>query len=202
MSIDRARRRVLFAGLLLALHGTASAAPPPAGRSLHGVDLPPFVHVEAWDAHLRLAGARVVDHHYMPFQVVALYVGADAPSADLLAAGLARCRIEIHALGPPLGDAEALAFWDARFARAVPDAAVRARLADGLRRFAQAVGAPPRGTVARLDYDPDAGLAIAAGRTPPVRLAGLETVRAILALWLAPGAARDELLAPAPGAAQ
>lgn len=202
MSTDRARRRVLLGGLLLALHGTACADAPPAGRSLHGVDLPAFVRVEAWNAHLRLAGARVVDHHYMPFQVVALYVGAEAPTAELLAAGLARCRIEIHALGPALAAADAAAFWDAQFARAVPDAAARTRLRDGLSRFARAVGAPPRGGVAQLDYDPDAGLLVAANAAAPTRLAGLELVRAILALWLAPGPGRDELLGPPSGAMQ
>ncbi|MCE3003848.1 MAG: chalcone isomerase family protein [Xanthomonadaceae bacterium] len=203
MNAPRLRRAIAgLLGILLAPSLLAAPAGTPAGRSLHGVDLAPFVHVEAWDAHLRLAGVQVVDHHYLPFQVVALYVGAEDPDPDLLSSGLVRCRIEIHWRGPALDEAGAAAWWEARFTRAVPDAGARRRLADGLGRFVRTTGAPPRGAVTRLDYDPDAGLTVVSAGGPPARFTGMELVRAILALWLSPGPGRDELLGRTPAAAQ
>lgn len=203
MNGPRMRRVVAgMLGMVLAplLHAAPTATP--TGRSLHGVDLAPFVHVEAWDTHLRLAGVQVVDHHYLPFQVVALYVGAEDPDPELLTSGLVRCRIEIHWRGPAMDDDGAIAWWESRLARAVPDAGTRRRLADGLGRFMRAAGAPPRGAVTRLDYDPDAGLTVVSAGGPPARFTGMELVRAILALWLAPGPGRDELLGRASAATQ
>lgn len=201
-----ARRPSLARALLLAILSAqcclAAAAAPPAGRSLHGVDLAPFVRVEAWDAHLRLAGARVVDHHYLPFQVIALYVGAGAPDPDMLAAGLVRCRIEIHWLGPAMSEADAATWWDAQFARAVPDPMARRRLQERLQRLATGIGSPPRGAVTSVEYDPDAGLVVQAAGAPPLRFTGLELVRAILGVWLGPAAGRKELIGAAPAAKQ
>jgi hypothetical protein len=198
--------RGLLCALGLAAATIAAAAPDPApvpkGRQLHGVDLAPFTEVAAWSTHLRLAGASVVDHHYMPFQVVALYLGAETPDGAMLAAGLARCRIEVHWLGPALAAADARAWWDAALARSVPEAPARARLASAWTRLAERIGAPARGAVTRLDYDPDAGLAVTHGDGAPMRLAGLELSRAVLGVWLGTPAARAELLGQPAAATQ
>lgn len=196
-----ARGRGLPFVLALALGGAATAAAPvPTGRHLHGVDLAPFTEVAAWSTHLRLAGATVVDHHYMPFQVVALYLGAETPDGAQLAAGMARCRIEVHWLGPALDGAGARAWWDAALARSVPEAPVRARLAGAWARLVDRIGAPARGAVTRIDYDPDAGLSVTHGDRAPLRLAGLELSRAVLGVWLGAPEARAELLGAAPAA--
>lgn len=198
-------RGLLCAASLVAASIAAAApdpAPVPSGRHLHGVDLAPFTEVTAWSTHLRLAGATVVDHHYMPFQVVALYVGAETPDGAQLAGGMARCRLEIHWLGPALPAPDARAWWDAALARSVPEAPARARLAGAWSRLATRIGAPARGAVTRLDYDPDAGLTVAHGEDAPMRLAGLELSRAVLGVWLGSPNARAELLGQASAATQ
>jgi hypothetical protein len=179
--------------------GTPPVAPT---RSVHGIDLPAYMHVAAWDTHLRLAGARVIDHHYLPFQVVALYVGADSPDGERLAAGLARCRLRIHWLGSGLDAAGATAWWQAAFARAVPEATARLRLEAVLSRITARIGAPARGAVTVVDYDPDAGLSIATDDQPAMRLAGLEVARAVLGVWLGDQASRRELMGESAPASQ
>jgi len=179
-----------MAVLLLGLLSTATGAQEPA-RTLHGVGLPQFAHSAALDAHLRLAGATVVDRSYMPFQVVALYVGRDAINVETLADGLSRCRIEIHWLGPPLDAAAAADWWHAEFERALPDPAARARLGDALTRIASKAGAVQRDSVTAIDYDPDAGLFVSRDGVVAGRFAGLQLSRAVLGIWL--GASAEEI---------
>ncbi len=169
--------------LLLGLLGAAASAQEPA-RTLNGVGLPQFAHSAALDAHLRLAGATVVDRSYMPFQVVALYVGRDAVDVETLADGLSRCRIEIHWLGPPLDAAAASDWWREAFERSLPDAAARLRLDDALVRLANTAGAVQRNSVTAIDYDPDAGLFVSRDGAAVGRFAGLELSRAVLGIWL------------------
>ena len=180
--------------LLLGLFSAAASAQDPA-RTLHGVGLPQFAHSAALDAHLRLAGATVVDRSYMPFQVVALYVGRDAVDVETLADGLSRCRIEIHWLGPPLDAAAAAEWWREAFERSLPDPAARLRLDDALTRVADKAGAVQRGSVTAIDYDPDAGLFLSRDGSMVGRFAGLEFSRTVLGIWLGASAVetRDAL---------
>jgi hypothetical protein len=202
MNVARVSMRTRCTALLLAVLSCAGIEIAQAQRSMHGVALPQFVHVPTLDAHLRLAGAAVVDRHYLPFQVVALYVGREAADAQLLASGLGRCRVEIHWLGPALDPAAASDWWQAQFARAQPDAAARLRLEDALRRVAASAGDAQRGSVLTIDYDPDAGLFVSRGDGQPARFAGLELARTVLAIWLGPGAGdtRAELVGTASAA--
>ena len=196
MNVARVSMRTRCMALLLAVLSCVGIEIAHAQRSVHGVALPQFVHVPALDAHLRLAGATIVDRHYLPFQVVALYVGREAVDAQFLSSGMGRCRIEIHWLGPALDPAGADAWWQAQFVRAQPDTAARQRLGDALRRVAASAGDAQRGSVLTIDYDPEAGLFVSRGGGQPARFAGLELARTVLAVWLGPGAGamRDELL--------
>lgn len=176
-------RRTVLAGLFAMLvAGPPTAAEPPS--SLHGVPLDAYVHVPAWDAHLRLAGAAVIDQHYLPFQVVALYVGREPVDPEALGDGRARCRVRIHWLGPALDAEAAHAWWLAAFRAGLPDAAAWQRVEEPLRRVAERMGAAQRGTEHTLDYDPDSGLVVSRDGAVVGRFAGLELARAVLAVWL------------------
>jgi hypothetical protein len=197
----RARSAAILALLLVLRAAPVPAAPP---SSLHGVALEPFVHVPAWDAHLRLAGAAVVDHHYLPFQVVALYVGREAVDAVALGEARARCRVRIHWLGPPLDEAAAAAWWLAAFRAAVPEPVAWQRVEEPLRRVAERMGAVARGTEHTVDYDPDSGLVVSRDGVVVGRFAGLELARGVLGVWMRAAApeVRDSLLGLPPAAAQ
>jgi predicted transcriptional regulator len=200
--VNAAPGRLLACLLGFTLLAPAEAAQPPA--SLHGVPLEAYVHVPAWDAHLRLAGATVVDHHYLPFQVVALYVGREAVDAEALGEGRVRCRVRIHWLGPALDAEAARAWWIDAFRDGLPDAAAWQRVEEPLRRIADRMGAVQRGTEHTVDYDPDSGLVVSRDGEPVGRFAGLELARAVLGVWLraASPATRGELLGLPAAAAQ
>lgn len=171
--------------------GPEALASPEAELRIAGIALPRFVHVPAFDAHLRLSGAAEVHRHYLPFYVVALYVGAGPVDSEALTQGRERCRIVLHWLTPELDDAAARAYWEERFDRAIVDPQQRARLDPAIDRLTRALGGARRGEVLELDYDPERGLTVSRGGVTAGRFPGLEFNRAVLALWLGPRAGAD-----------
>lgn len=157
-----------------------------------GIGLPRYVHVPAFDAHLRVAGAFEVDRRYLPFHVSALYVGPGEIDAALLADGRARCRIAIHWLTHALEADDAREYWRARIEEALPDPLQRARLASAVERLVGALGGARRGDILSFDYDPESGLTVSHNGEQTGRYPGLEFNRAVLGLWLGPAARPDE----------
>jgi hypothetical protein len=157
-----------------------------------GIGLPRYVHVPAFDAHLRVAGAFEVHRRYLPFHVSALYVGPGEIDATLLADGRARCRIAIHWLTHALEADDARDYWRTRIDDALPDPSQRARLAPTVERLVGALGDARRGDLLTFDYDPESGLTVSRNGEVAGRFAGLEFNSTLLGLWLGPAARADE----------
>ena len=111
--------RVAVLSLATLMAPAAAAQEPP--RSLHGIQIEPFAQMAALDAHVRYVGGAVIERHYLPFQVVLLYVGPGDPDAAALAGGAARCRIVVHWLVASLDQAQAAQWWNEQFERTAAD---------------------------------------------------------------------------------
>jgi hypothetical protein len=183
---------------------TTQPSAEPQELRVAGIGLPRYVHVPAFDAHLRVAGAYEVNRRYLPFHVSALYVGPGEIDAAVLADGRARCRIAIHWLTHALEADDAREYWSTRIEAALSDPQQRARLAPAIERLVGALGDAHRGDLLTFDYDPESGLTVSRNGEMVGRYAGLEFNRAVLGLWIGAGARTDEraaLLGQAPAPA-